>query len=385
MSRPAYASLLKFLLLLTAACASVKDVPSLPSVHPDTPAPPAPDVAVFGEERGDERIRVLILSDLDTVSIEGVNTKLFLHYTGRGMVEVNGRKRKLPLRFISSKGSLSVNKRPYRGAIEVFESKEGMLVVNELSLESYLVGLINREISSRWPPEAVKAQAVIARTYALYQKEKRKGELFHLSGTFMDQVYTGMGVEDDAALRAVRDTEGEVLGYNGGLALSLYHSNAGGVTEDSSEVWQEGYPYLRSVESPYDMEAPVFSWNLVLDASTLGERLRKAGYSIGEPVMISPVERSATGRVKALLIEDVHGLSIVLRGEDLRRAVGYTALKSTMFDVRSIGDVFVFEGRGSGHGVGLSQWGAKGMAERGFSYREILEHFYPGTTLVKVY
>ncbi len=385
MKRVLFTSLLGFF-LLSAGCVSLEVIP--PADTEEQPPKEVPQEPPSAEtDKGPEAvdIRVLILRDVNSIVIKGVRSRLSLRYIGGGRVDINGRTRRLPLRFFSSGGRLIVNGRAYRGAVEVYGSESGMLVVNELPLESYLTGLINREISSRWPAEAVKAQAVIARTYALYQMEKRKGELFDLSGTFMDQVYDGMGAEDDAASMAVRATEGEVLSYNGGLALSLYHSNAGGVTEDSREVWAVDYPYLRSVSSPYDRYAPGFFWKFEVKASKVEELLQRAGYNMGEPVLIRPVERSRTKRVKSVLVQDSGGTGIVLRGEDLRRVLGYKNLKSTLFDVRRIGDGFVFSGRGSGHGVGLSQWGAKGMAERGSSYREILHYFYPGTSLVKVY
>jgi stage II sporulation protein D len=113
--------------------------------------------------------------------------------------------------------------------------------------------------------------------------------------------------------------------------------------------------------------------------------LRGAGYNTGEPVKVTPIKRSPSGRVKAVSIADREGKTIELSGELLRKALGYATLRSTLFSVSRDPTGFTFRGRGSGHGVGMSQWGAKGMAERGFGYKDILEHYYPGTTLEKAY
>ncbi len=277
-----------------------------------------------------------------------------------------------------------IDGRPYRGTIEVIGTAKGLQVINELYLEDYLVGLINNEISSSWPLEVVKAQAVIARTYALFQKEKRSGELFHLSATVIDQVYKGSATEDNAALRAVRDTSGEVLTYKGEIALALYHSNAGGKTESAANVWGKDYTYLRSVKSPYDSKAHNFEWSYAIGAEALERSLRAANLDIEKIKGIRIRKRSRSKRVISLEIIG-RGGSVKLTGERLRAILGYGNIKSTLFRVRKRRSNFVFTGKGSGHGVGLSQWGAKGMAGAGRKYKGILSYYYPGTRLQKVY
>ncbi len=342
-----------------------------------------------------ERIRVLIFRSGTGVDIEGssAGAKLLIRRLPDGGVTVNGKRAQLPLSFPpdggrgGAAGAIYVNKRPYRGTIEVHmgEGKdEGkLLVVDELPLESYLVGLINSEVSSKWAPEAIKAQAVAARTYALHRKEKRAGALFDLTSTHLDQVYMGAKLEDVAAYRAVKSTEGEVLIYKGEPALTLYHSNAGGRTEAAGEVWGSDYKYLRPVKSRYDKLAPNFEWETALTRGSLEKFIKKAGYDLGKPKRIYVLRKSSTGRVKTVLIKDGRGGELTLTGEKLRSTIGYAILRSTMFKVKRSGETFVFKGRGSGHGVGLSQWGAKGMAEDGDSYRKILKHYYPGTKLRK--
>ena len=122
----------------------------------------------------------------------------------------------------------------------------------------------------------IKTQAVVARTYALHQKRLRSKAAFHLEGTVMGQVYTGSEAEDASSMKAVRETAGEIISYGGGPALTVYHSNAGGVTEASINIWKRDYPYLVSVKSPYDESAPRFQWEFQLPGASLGNLLVSA-------------------------------------------------------------------------------------------------------------
>lgn len=304
---------------------------------------------------------------------------------------INGSEKSLPLYFKPDGEFIYVNGRPYRGGIAVIRHKDALGAVNELPMEDYVAGIINNEISSKWHVDAVKAQAVIARTYALYHKKKRPVEPYHVEGTVMGQVYSGAASEDAAAWKAVTETQGETLYYNGSPALAVYHSNAGGMTDASKDVWKSDYPYLTSVASPYDELYPKFYWEYSIPAAEFKEILNKAGFEVSEPESVFPESVTAAGRIKTLSIKDVDYKTITMAGEDLRKILGYGNLRSTIFggiaafDLKKDSGVFVFKGKGSGHGVGLSQWGAKGMAEKGSSYKEILKHYYPGTSLVKIY
>ncbi|MDO8426058.1 MAG: SpoIID/LytB domain-containing protein [Deltaproteobacteria bacterium] len=338
-----------------------------------------------GEAGYGDKVRILVLKGANEFEIRSEGGTIEVRSEGPGRVMVNGRLRELPLKFTARNEFVYLNGKPFRGAVEVAESKDGLIVINELFLESYLVGIINNEISSKWPKDVIKTQAVIARTYALYNKAKRPNGLYHVEGSVMGQVYSGVGKEDEAAFKAVKETAGEILTFSGEPALTVYHSNAGGMTDSSKDVWERYYPYLLSIESPYDSAYPQFYWGFSLSAASLGELLKKSGLKTGEPAETIPVEATKAGRVKSIVIEDKEGKKLKISGEDLRKAVGYSTLRSTIFEVKRAGDLFVFKGKGSGHGVGLSQWGAKGMAEEGYSYREILKHYYPGTDLVRAY
>ncbi len=332
-----------------------------------------------------DKIRVLVLNGISSLNIKNGTDTLKIRKEVPGTVLVNGREKSLPLRFYPDKEFIYLNGRPYRGAIEVLDGKKGLLVVNELFLELYLIGIINNEISSKWPKEVIKSQAVIARTYAVYQKKRRLKDPYNIEGSVMGQVYNGVTTEDSSAARAVKETAGEILTYGGEPALTVYHSNAGGMTDSSKDIWSHYYPYLNAVKSPYDASAPGFNWEFTLASGSLKDILSSSGYNIERPEAIYLEDVTASGRVKTLIIKDSNNRTLRLSGEDLRKIIGYSTLKSAIFGVSKNRDLFTFKGRGSGHGVGLSQWGAKGMAENGYSYREILSHYYPGTTLDKAY
>lgn len=330
-----------------------------------------------------ETIKVLVLSGVKELSISGRHDTLHIERDGSDSIRVNGSQTSLPAVYRSSGEFINLNGRPYRGFLTIEGGKDSLMVVNELPLEAYIAGIINNEISSKWPKSVVMAQAVVARTYAVYQKKRRASGVYHIEGTTMGQVYTGASAEDVAAISAVSATEGEILAYNGEPALTVYHSNAGGMTEDSASVWTSAYPYLTSVESPYDKAAPRYTWEYTLTAAAFKAALNKAGYRLGEPVSVVSLSVSPSGRAKSVIIKDAQGSSVVMSGEDLRKTLGYGNIKSAIFKAEQGADAIIFTGRGSGHGVGLSQWGAKGMADAGYSYKEILLHYYPGAKLVK--
>ncbi|ANA39734.1 MULTISPECIES: SpoIID/LytB domain-containing protein [Geobacter] len=284
---------------------------------------------------------------------------------------------------VASPSTVTVNGKRYRGVIELVPADKGVLVINELPLEDYLVGLINCEISSQWPMESVKAQAVVARTYAVYQKRARAGAVYHLESTVLDQVYGGCEIEDSRAARGVRETAGEILTWGGQPIQAFYHSNCGGRTEVSENVWGFRLPYLKSVDCTYCSDTPPIRWEQTLSLKKLEPLLRGAGIAVSGLRDIREGARNNSGRLTELVLVSSRGNTAV-PAVTFRKIVGYTVIKSTNFLVRVRGDEAVFTGMGYGHGVGLCQWGAKQRAASGFSYREILSYYFPEAVLTRM-
>jgi stage II sporulation protein D len=284
----------------------------------------------------------------------------------------------------SASSAVYVNNKPYRGLAELTVADKGILVVNQLPLEEYLVGLINCEISSAWPIEAVKAQAIIARTYALNRKKARIESPYHLESSVIDQVYEGCLLEDSRSRRAVLETQGEVLTFGGAIIQAFYHSSCGGHTEASENVWGAAIPYLKGVECQYCLTSPTgTTWECKLSLKEIEERLRAVGHKVSGLYDIKPGAVDSSGRFKQLILLASKGNSTI-SGEQFRKAVGYGVIKSTRFTLKNSKADISFSGSGNGHGVGLCQWGAKQRALDGFDCGEILSYYYPGTELKKL-
>jgi stage II sporulation protein D len=284
----------------------------------------------------------------------------------------------------AAKDKIRLDGKAYRGKIMVRKSgSAGINIVNILNLEEYLYGVVSMEMASIWPMETLKAQAVVARTFALYQREKNVGNDYDVSASTASQVYGGFNCETPQAIRAVDDTKGEALRHNGKLILAYYHSNSGGVTEDARYVWTTtDIPYLRGVRDEYSESAPDCRWTFSINWVDLSALLANNGFKFKKIEGIVPMETSPSGRVVKIKILYENGES-VLRANDFRLKFDPKQFRSTLFKLREDGDRIVFEGKGYGHGVGLSQWGAREMARQGSSYRDILNHYYSNVVIGK--
>ncbi len=272
-------------------------------------------------------------------------------------------------------------KKHYRGQIRVQRAGAGVLIINELSLDEYVAGTLFREAYSTWKLEALYAQAVVARTYAMAQMEKSRAAPYDLRSDTTSQVYGGVDAERERALSIVRKTSGEYVSYLGKPILAAYHANAGGQTASAQEVWGEEIPYLVSISIEDEWESPDAYWRLELSPKELGRVLASAGFAVGKIKRIEISKRTSSGRVEQITF---HGTrqNAKTSGKELRELLGFTVLRSTLFEVQPTEEGnFIFVGSGYGHGVGMSQWGAQSMALDGKGYREILAHFYPGTSL----
>jgi stage II sporulation protein D len=288
------------------------------------------------------------------------------------------------LRFEVRRGPLRVGARDYVGALEIWRQGEGLLLVNEVAMEEYVAGTVRGEASERWPAEALRALAVVARTYAVFHQNRNAGKVFHLVSGNQDQNFAGLALEGSPAREAARTTAGQTLTWQGRVFPTFYHSDSGGFTEAPQNVFSgDGIPPLEGVRDEFSMESPNYTWTVTIPLAVIGERLRRGGIDVGQVTRLTVLERSPSFRVGRMTVEHSRGTA-TLRGADFRRLIGYDALKSTLFVPVAHDGAVRFEGRGWGHGVGLSQFGAKGMADRGYAYPQILDHYYPGTSLTTV-
>jgi stage II sporulation protein D len=343
------------------------------------------------------------------------------------------------IRFAADFGYLNFDGRLFRGTLEITTDDAGdMIVVNEVATSPYLASVTGAESPATWHGEALAAQAIAARTYLVTHLGRHDN--YDLEGDVRDQEYAGIGTEAQTTIRAVERTAGIVATYRGAPIEALYSANAGGVTEDSENVYQNALPYLRSVPSPGDELAKdsgwgktSWEWNREFTAPQLGDHLRSRGINVGVPHRVELVRVTSAGRV---LLARVHGTGGTRDiGKDVTRY--YFGLKSSLFTVelteggesewvswrdtarlvdmgilgselvgttyertlnedreltsiRVTGHVyklpprFIFWGRGFGHGVGMSQWGAQGMALGGANYEQILKHYYRGIALTNI-
>ena len=222
------------------------------------------------------------------------------------------------------------------GRIHLVRRGNGFLVINRVDVEEYVKGVVPAEVSSAWHPEMLKAQAVAARTYALYQQMLSAAREYDVVATVQDQVYRGKQGVDAGILRAVEETRGLVVTYQDAPIYAAFSSTAAGLTEDAMNVWSKEYPYLKGVECPFDLMSPYYQWKSSFKIDTLEQNLRQQGFSVGTIATMTPLSFSRGGRVATLRVLHSGG-ELVLRGEELRKAVGYTIIPSTQFAIESIG------------------------------------------------
>ena len=270
-----------------------------------------------------------------------------------------------------------------RGPLEIQSLPSGLAVINQIGLETYVAGVVSGEVSPKWPLEALKAQAVAARTYVLYKQVENQQQPFDVFASVLDQVYHGHAARSESVLRAVAETKGHVVTYDRRPIYAAYSSTAAGPTEDALYVWALNLPYLKGVNCPFDEQAPRYDWRTSFTFEFLEQQLRKEGFAVGTVATLTPYTFTPSGRVDRVRLLHSQG-EIILRGQDLRRIVGYSKIFSTNFSIESMGAEVVVVGHGAGHAVGMCQWGMREMAELGYDYQSILRHYYPGTTLLPI-
>ncbi len=314
------------------------------------------------------------------------------------------------------KGTIRALGKTYRGAIKVTAVNGAMSIVNEVPLEQYLYGVVPSEAVPSWPMPALEAQAVAARTYALYNMETNKMKAYDVKPTTYNQVYNGAANEYSSTTKAVDNTKGMVMTYGGKPINALFHSDGGGYTENSENVWGSYVPYLRGVKD-FARNTSTSQWMVTTTRLGIQQKLESAGKGVGtlKSIVLSSLgkrplhvmDRGVSGRVKSATFIGSTGQRTV-SGEALMDIFN---LKSTLFDFyvgkAPIGDIdgqsgksihtfgsgnqpVYIKGQGWGHGLGLSQWGAAAMAAKaGLQdrqyYQTILNHYYSGIKLQRLY
>lgn len=268
-----------------------------------------------------------------------------------------------------------VNGSAYHGEIEIWKGNEGYFLINVIQLEDYVKGVVASEVGIHWPEEALKAQAVLARTYAVaHIIRNRTRNFYDVTSSVFHQVYKeDEGTEE--VEKAVKETKGQILNYNGEPVMAFYHACSVGKTEDPKEVFGQEYPYLKPVEVP-STPSPYTLWEKKISFDLLKKVL-----SMEKILKVKIESYTTTGRVKELEFSDGKNEKLI-KATELRRLLQWAALPSTMIkSIKIEDDGVVFEGSGFGHGVGMCQWCAFQMAQEGKNYKEILQYFYPGTEI----
>lgn len=278
----------------------------------------------------------------------------------------------------SGKGFVYIGDRWFRGRTLVIPTEKGLDAVNWVALEEYLYSVLGGEMNTSWPQEALKAQAIAARTYALYEREKQRNNPVYDLGDSPDrwQIYKGVSSESPTTYTAVDTTAGQVLTYQNNIILSVFHACSGGHTENVEDVWGNALPYLRAVQD-YDQGIKECSWQKIFSPAEISARVS----GVGNVKDVIPETYSPFRSVKSLRIVGDKGVK-VLRGEQVRTAL---RLRSTRFNVtKQANGSFMLQGSGYGHGLGMSQWGAYSLARQGANHLQILGHYYQGVALTPI-
>jgi len=280
-------------------------------------------------------------------------------------------------------GSIYVNSRCFRGKMNIINPDgKSLLIVNVLEIEQYIRGVLYHEVSDRWPNEAIKAQAVAARTYAFYSLGNSRNKYYDVTSDIYSQVYGGQTSERYRTNLAVERTLGLVLAYEGKILPAYYHATCGGHTENVSEVWKATLAPLSGVACPFCKGAPHAFWKKNSQLKTIQDALNAKGYALGLIKEIRVEERNDTGRIRKLKIITRDDKEVILSGKEFRDIVGPNVIKSNNYAITMKGYYVDFFGKGWGHGVGMCQWGTHFMAKEGHDFRSILQFYYPGAEIV---
>jgi stage II sporulation protein D len=288
----------------------------------------------------------------------------------------------LEIRSESTKVRISGFEVPAPALLSVKGQNNSVDVVSAIKFDEYLEGVMSGEMPAGWPMEALKAQAVAARSYTLSQMHARQREIYQLEGSILDQAFSisTTDTQREKIRRAIAATENMVLFKGNEILKAYYHSDCGGQTEDPEHIWGEGdrKKFAQGVKDPNCAFNPNSKWNLEV---TFEELKAFSDFKALKNIKdVKVVSRTPSQRADLIAFNDGDN-EVVVTGNDLRKILGYGKLKSTLFSMVKKEKSLVFIGRGFGHGSGLCQFGAKYLAEQGASVREILKHYYPTARL----
>lgn len=261
----------------------------------------------------------------------------------------------------------------YRGSLLVVAQNGRLLLINRVWLEDYLLGVVPAEVPRSFPGAVLQAQAILARTFAL--NRLNPSGLYDLCADERCQVYGGRGVETPEHTAAVQATRTLIVSYANQPITAVYHADSGGYTAAAEEVWGRSVPYLLPRPDPYS-QSPKSPWALTLSPAAVAQRLLAQGASVGEVLSLEALSYTDSGRPSRIRVRGSLR-TVELAGAEATRFLRALGLPSTRISISG----WQVSGRGVGHGVGMSQWGAKGFAQQGWDFRQILGYYYPGTFL----
>ena len=281
--------------------------------------------------------------------------------------------------------SIVIDGRKFRGIMDIIREANGrLLLVNHVDIEEYLCGVLRHEVPHYWPMETLKAQAVVSRTFALYQHINNKEMDYDLTNTAFSQVYGGAAGEKRKTNKAVIETYGEVLTYKGKIFPAYFHACCGGHTQDAGRLWKNDLPVLKGRTCGYCRNTPHYPWKRKVSLWKIRGHLNDNGYKLGKILSIKAVDYDASGRIKNLKVCHSGGEAVV-SAYRFRIMVSPTLIKSSKFKIKTKSDYAYFEGKGWGHGVGMCQWGALGMAMKRHKKEDILRFYYPSSEIKNIW
>lgn len=325
----------------------------------------------------------------------------------------------------SSEDSTKLENKSYRGKFNFYIKGSRIHAINELGMQYYLYGVVPKEMVSSWELEALKAQAVVAKNYTITNYNKHRSDGFNVCSTTHCQVYGGYDAEQEKTNRSVDQTEGIFMSYDSKPAEGYFHASSGGRTESIGNMWNYSLDYMVGVDDPYSLGSPYDNWQVSFTAEEIKKALLNKSVDIGNVIGVKVIQTSENGRVMELGILGTKGMH-VLKKDNIRSTLGSSKLKNTYFSLNSsknfkktysssnnsvdvqsknlkykfedlddfmnnkfsredndfiASDVYMFYGKGNGHGIGLSQYGANGMAKKGFDFEDILKYYFKGISI----